>query len=162
MVYAHSKIPLRSRQHITKDIATDTMALLKLPYEMVSYVLDHLDLEDVWQLSLTCRRLRSLVTESHIAKRLLEVLSCHTVPLSFLLWTKLILRLRHRQKHRQRQRLKTPSLSRTMPTNFDACSSAANPSLRSPPTWLLSLALARTGYTKMADCVTSNRANFEY
>ncbi|KAH7633135.1 hypothetical protein B0T09DRAFT_86759 [Sordaria sp. MPI-SDFR-AT-0083] len=39
---------------------------------MVSYLLDHLDLDDVWQLSLTCRRLRSLVTESHIAKRLLE------------------------------------------------------------------------------------------
>ncbi|EGO61359.1 hypothetical protein NEUTE1DRAFT_77305 [Neurospora tetrasperma FGSC 2508] len=48
------------------------MSLLKLPYEMVSYVLDELDLDDVWQLSLTCRHLRSLVTESNIAKRLLE------------------------------------------------------------------------------------------
>lgn len=48
------------------------MSLLKLPYEMVSYVLDDLDLDDVWQLSLTCRHLWSLVTESNIAKRLLE------------------------------------------------------------------------------------------
>ncbi|KAK3350756.1 hypothetical protein B0H65DRAFT_98090 [Neurospora tetraspora] len=48
------------------------MSLLKLPYEMVSYVLDELDLDHVWQLSLTCRHLRSLVTESNIAKRLLE------------------------------------------------------------------------------------------
>lgn len=60
------------------------MSLLKLPYEMVSYVLDDLDLDDIWQLSLTCRHLWSLVTESNIAKRLLEVLSRHMVPLSYL------------------------------------------------------------------------------
>ncbi|KAK3501769.1 hypothetical protein B0T13DRAFT_446858 [Neurospora crassa] len=54
------------------NICCNIMSLLKLPYEMVSYVLDELDLDDVWQLSLTCRHLRSLVAESNTAKRLLE------------------------------------------------------------------------------------------
>lgn len=59
------------------------MSLLKLPYEMVSYVLDELDLDDVWQLSLTCRHLRSQVTESNIAKRLLEVRLANWSPYLF-------------------------------------------------------------------------------
>lgn len=59
------------------------MSLLKLPYEMVSYVLDELNLDDVWQLSLTCRHLRSVVTKSNIAKRLLEVRLANWLPCLF-------------------------------------------------------------------------------
>jgi hypothetical protein len=51
----------------------DVMSIAKLPYELVSYVVQHLDLEDVRNLSLTCRRFQYLVHEENIAKAILNV-----------------------------------------------------------------------------------------
>ncbi|KAK3944952.1 hypothetical protein QBC46DRAFT_130805 [Diplogelasinospora grovesii] len=48
------------------------MSIAKLPYELVSYVVQHLDLEDVRNLSLTCRRFQYLVHEENIAKAILN------------------------------------------------------------------------------------------
>jgi hypothetical protein len=49
------------------------MSLVKLPYELVSYVVENLDLEDVRSLSLVCRRFQFLMQEASIAKVILEV-----------------------------------------------------------------------------------------
>ncbi|KAK3943432.1 hypothetical protein QBC46DRAFT_338685 [Diplogelasinospora grovesii] len=48
------------------------MSIAKLPYELVSYVVQHLNLEDVRNLSLTCRRFQYLVHEENIAKTILN------------------------------------------------------------------------------------------
>ncbi|KAK5661274.1 hypothetical protein OQA88_11168 [Cercophora sp. LCS_1] len=49
------------------------MSLVKLPYELVSFfVIPHLDLADVWALSLTCKQLQFLVHEQNISKQILE------------------------------------------------------------------------------------------
>ncbi|KAK4195637.1 hypothetical protein QBC40DRAFT_236108 [Triangularia verruculosa] len=48
------------------------MSLVKLPYELVSYIVEHLDLLDVGNLSLSCKRLQYLTLEYCIAKRILE------------------------------------------------------------------------------------------
>ncbi|KAK0745341.1 hypothetical protein B0T21DRAFT_281679 [Apiosordaria backusii] len=48
------------------------MSLVKLPYELVSFIVEHLDLLDVGNLSLTCKRLQYLTLEYCIAKRILE------------------------------------------------------------------------------------------
>ena len=65
------------------------MTLLKLPYEMFQRVTDFLDLDDVWQLSLTCRNLRSRVTNPSLAKRLLEVLLATMAFSLGIFWTEL-------------------------------------------------------------------------
>ena len=49
------------------------MSLLKLPYELVCYVVQHLDLADVCSLSFSCTRLQFLLHEPNIAKLVLEV-----------------------------------------------------------------------------------------
>lgn len=49
------------------------MSLLKLPYELVAYVIQHLDLGDVRSLSLSCRKFQFLLYEPNIAKLVLEV-----------------------------------------------------------------------------------------
>ncbi|KAK4191196.1 hypothetical protein QBC35DRAFT_512646 [Podospora australis] len=48
------------------------MPTVNLPYELVSYVVDGLDLVDVWHWSLTCKRFQFLFREARIAKQLLE------------------------------------------------------------------------------------------
>ncbi|KAK4178310.1 hypothetical protein QBC36DRAFT_108038 [Triangularia setosa] len=48
------------------------MSLVKLPYELLSFIVEHLDLLDVGNLSLTCKRLQYLTLEYCIAKRILE------------------------------------------------------------------------------------------
>jgi len=50
--------------------------LIKLPYELHSLIVQHLDLADIRALSLTCRRLQFLVDEQSIAKTILEVRRC--------------------------------------------------------------------------------------
>lgn len=49
------------------------MALVKLPYELLSYVVQQLDLADVCSLSFTCKTFQFLLHEHNIAKLLLEV-----------------------------------------------------------------------------------------
>ncbi|KAK3986319.1 hypothetical protein QBC44DRAFT_141574 [Cladorrhinum sp. PSN332] len=48
------------------------MGLVKLPYELVSFVVKDLDLLDVRNLSLVCKRFQYLTQEARIAKQLLE------------------------------------------------------------------------------------------
>ncbi|KAK4164852.1 hypothetical protein QBC43DRAFT_43860 [Cladorrhinum sp. PSN259] len=48
------------------------MGLVKLPYELVSFVVKDLDLLDIRNLSLVCKRFQYLTQEAHIAKQLLE------------------------------------------------------------------------------------------
>ncbi|CAP72639.1 uncharacterized protein PODANS_2_700 [Podospora anserina S mat+] len=48
------------------------MSLVKLPYELVSFIIEYLDLLDVGNLSLTCKRMQYLTLEYCIAKRILE------------------------------------------------------------------------------------------
>ncbi|KAK3373446.1 hypothetical protein B0T24DRAFT_261264 [Lasiosphaeria ovina] len=48
------------------------MSLVRLPYELTSYVVQHLDLADVRALSLTCKRFQFLLYEPRIARALLE------------------------------------------------------------------------------------------
>lgn len=54
------------------------MSLVQLPYELVSYVIGPLDLDDIHSLSLSCKRFQYLVHEPNIAKVLLEVISLIT------------------------------------------------------------------------------------
>ena len=49
------------------------MSLRHLPYEIVFYVAQQLDLEDVYNLSLTCRQFQYLAKEDNICKAVLEV-----------------------------------------------------------------------------------------
>ena len=49
------------------------MSLFQLPYELLSYVVRHLDLHDIRSLSLSSRRLQYLTREANITKRILEV-----------------------------------------------------------------------------------------
>ena len=49
------------------------MLLFSLPYELMFYVVGHLSLDDVQNLSLTSRRLQYLVQEPRITKSILEV-----------------------------------------------------------------------------------------
>ena len=49
------------------------MSLARLPYELVAYVVQDLDLADICSLSYTCKKFQFLVQESKITKRLLEV-----------------------------------------------------------------------------------------
>jgi hypothetical protein len=51
------------------------MSLVKLPYELVSYVVHYLELTDVFSLSLTCKKFLFLFQEANISKLLLEVSS---------------------------------------------------------------------------------------
>jgi hypothetical protein len=51
------------------------MSLVRLPYELVAYVVQDLSLDDICSLSYTCKKFRFLVQEAKIAKRLLEVSS---------------------------------------------------------------------------------------
>lgn len=55
------------------------MSLVKLPYELVSFIIEYLDLLDVGNLSLTCKRMQYLTLEYCIAKRILEVSTCIVV-----------------------------------------------------------------------------------
>ncbi|KAK3370304.1 hypothetical protein B0H63DRAFT_440690 [Podospora didyma] len=48
------------------------MSLTDLPYELVAFVVHHLDLAEVYSLSLTCKRFQFLVHEPSIAKAQLE------------------------------------------------------------------------------------------
>ncbi|KAK3309145.1 uncharacterized protein B0T15DRAFT_509532 [Chaetomium strumarium] len=48
------------------------MSLVKLPYELVSYVVDYLELSDVFSLSLSCKKFLFLFQEANISKWLLE------------------------------------------------------------------------------------------
>lgn len=49
------------------------MSLVGLPYELVSYVVQHLDLSDIRNLSFSCKTFQFLVREHNITKLLLEV-----------------------------------------------------------------------------------------
>ncbi|KAK3934400.1 F-box domain-containing protein [Diplogelasinospora grovesii] len=49
------------------------MSIAKLPYKLVLYVVQHLNLEDVRNLSLTCRRFQYLVHEENIAMTILNL-----------------------------------------------------------------------------------------
>jgi hypothetical protein len=49
------------------------MSLVGLPYELMAYVVQDLDLSAICSLSYTCKKFRFLVQEAKIAKRLLEV-----------------------------------------------------------------------------------------
>ena len=51
------------------------MSLLQLPYELVVYVVQDLDLVDICNLSYTCQKFQFLVRDAQITKRLLEVSS---------------------------------------------------------------------------------------
>lgn len=51
------------------------MSLMQLPYELVALVIRGLDLDDIRNLSCTCKGFRFLIQESEMAKRLLEVSS---------------------------------------------------------------------------------------
>jgi hypothetical protein len=51
------------------------MSLLHLPYELVAYVVQDLDLVDICNLSYTCKKFQFLVRDVQITKRLLEVSS---------------------------------------------------------------------------------------
>lgn len=53
-------------------------SILHLPYELVLFVIHHLDLSDISRLSRSCRRFQFLVREASIPKGLLEVRS-HTL-----------------------------------------------------------------------------------
>ncbi|KAK4241652.1 hypothetical protein C8A03DRAFT_41006 [Achaetomium macrosporum] len=48
------------------------MSLVKLPYELVSYVVYYLDLTDIFNLSLSCKNFQFLFHEANISKWLLE------------------------------------------------------------------------------------------
>ncbi|KAK3377670.1 hypothetical protein B0H63DRAFT_222055 [Podospora didyma] len=48
------------------------MSITNLPYELTVFIVQYLDLADIYSLCLTCRRFRFLVQESAIAKTLLE------------------------------------------------------------------------------------------
>ncbi|KAL2141791.1 hypothetical protein VTI28DRAFT_1928 [Corynascus sepedonium] len=54
------------------------MSLVQLPYELVAFVVQDLDLDDVRSLSCTCKRFQFLVQESKMAKRLLETKAPHS------------------------------------------------------------------------------------
>lgn len=56
------------------------MALFKLPYELIFYVVQHLDLADIWSLSLSCKSFLFLIYEPSIAKQLLEVRHSSRLP----------------------------------------------------------------------------------
>jgi hypothetical protein len=49
------------------------MSLVQLPYELVSYVVQHLGLGDICSLSYSCKRFMFLVHEANITKKILEV-----------------------------------------------------------------------------------------
>jgi hypothetical protein len=49
------------------------MSLVQLPYELVSYVVQHLSLGDICSLSYSCKRFMFLVHEVNITKKILEV-----------------------------------------------------------------------------------------
>ncbi|KAK0662526.1 hypothetical protein QBC41DRAFT_235137 [Cercophora samala] len=58
------------------------MSLVKLPYELVSFIIEYLDLLDVGNLSLTCKRMQYLTLEYRIAKRILETKAPHSLEAS--------------------------------------------------------------------------------
>lgn len=49
------------------------MGLAKLPYELLSFVVEDLDLVDIRNLSLVSKRFQYLTEESSMAKQILEV-----------------------------------------------------------------------------------------
>lgn len=49
------------------------MSLLKLPYELLSSVFEYLSLDDIYNLSFSCKRFQFLLHEPNISKLLLEV-----------------------------------------------------------------------------------------
>ena len=49
------------------------MSLVKLPYELVAYVVQHLDLGDIRNLSFSYRKFQFLLHKPYIAKLVLEV-----------------------------------------------------------------------------------------
>jgi hypothetical protein len=49
------------------------MSLLRLPYELLSIICEHLDLRDIYSLSFSCKRFQFLLYEPNITKLLLEV-----------------------------------------------------------------------------------------
>ncbi|AEO55892.1 hypothetical protein MYCTH_2089701 [Thermothelomyces thermophilus ATCC 42464] len=54
------------------------MSLMQLPYELVALVIRGLDLDDIRNLSCTCKGFRFLIQESEMAKRLLETRAPHS------------------------------------------------------------------------------------
>ncbi|KAK4038279.1 hypothetical protein C8A01DRAFT_37796 [Parachaetomium inaequale] len=54
------------------------MSLVRLPYELVAYVVQDLDLADICSLSYTCKKFQFLVQEAKITKRLLESRAPHS------------------------------------------------------------------------------------
>ncbi|KAK3325211.1 hypothetical protein B0H66DRAFT_114131 [Apodospora peruviana] len=55
------------------------MSLVKLPYELIAFVVHHLDLADVYSLSRSCKRFWYLLHEGSIAKVLLETKAPETL-----------------------------------------------------------------------------------
>ncbi len=49
------------------------MSILGLPYELVAYIVGHLELADVRNLTASCKTFRFLLHEANITKKILEV-----------------------------------------------------------------------------------------
>lgn len=63
------------------------MSLTGLPYEVLSIITEELDLEDIFNLGLTCPRLLYLIQDNRTCRGILEVLllpSHHPAPSLFL------------------------------------------------------------------------------
>ncbi|SPQ22237.1 72a3aa2f-2190-4b85-bf05-56eaeebbfd7c [Thermothielavioides terrestris] len=54
------------------------MSLLRLPYELLSIICEHLDLRDIYSLSFSCKRFQFLLYEPNITKLLLESKAPHS------------------------------------------------------------------------------------
>jgi len=138
-------------------------ALLKLPYELHSLIVQHLDLADIRALSLTCKRLQFLFNEHSIAKSILEV--CSVAPPSKILspvlrrqpklgletgadccgWT--------RERPPTARKHTALGLATGTPLNFADSSSDARPFLFFRPTSWQSLRFRKAGSTRMASFV---------
>jgi hypothetical protein len=47
--------------------------LISLPYEVLSYIVTSIDFDDVFNLALTCKALKFLLTEESICKSIIQV-----------------------------------------------------------------------------------------
>lgn len=64
---------LQVKTGLSPPLFPGAMSLVQLPYELVAFVVQDLDLADIRNLSYSCKKFRFLVEESQITKQLLQV-----------------------------------------------------------------------------------------
>ena len=133
-------------------VSTPTSGLQKLPYEIMANVATSLSIEEIFDLSLSCRHFQYLITEDSFAKHIIRVsysqLAAKTFRAAY---------FSSRQKHNSHLRRSKQKLTASMPGRCDDWSKDEEPSQKLVPMLWRWSGLPTPICFQMESCVTYTR-----